>query len=258
MSQPLILAYHGIADVEARYDPVRLFVSPARFRSQVRSLIRRDYRFLHMAELAQCLRAGDNLSGTCTLTFDDGTADNAAILAPMLREFGIPATLYICSGLLGSPYPWGGEVGVRFMTGEEVLELSRDPLVEIGSHTSFHTELDNASFEVAYREMARSKYELEELIGHEVKSFAYPRDKLSPACPAAAERAGYTSAVTTGGRGHGPFELSRQAVRGHDGRVAFALKLAGRYETLSDLGPVRAARSLRRLQLRRRRPASGW
>ena len=37
------------------------------------------------------------------VTFDDGFQNNLTTAAPILREFGIPATFFICSGFLDSP-----------------------------------------------------------------------------------------------------------------------------------------------------------
>jgi peptidoglycan/xylan/chitin deacetylase (PgdA/CDA1 family) len=245
---PLILAYHGINDIPSRHDPGRLFVSPDRFSAQVHSLARRGYRFVPMLEFASRLHAGSTIRGLCALTFDDGSEDNATILASTLRALEVPATLYVCPGLLGEPYPWcAPEAGLRFMTADAVRDLARDPLIEIGSHTRKHPLLTNASPEEAYDEMASSKRDLEELLGTEVSSFAYPHCKYSPACPSAAERAGYVSAVTCGKRGGWEaFELRRQAMRRDDGPVTFALKSRGLHRRLRDFGPVDlAARTTR-------------
>jgi len=241
---PVVLAYHGIADVHPRHDPVRLFVGPDTLRRQVTRLKSRGYRFLTMAAFADSLASQDDLEATCALTFDDGTEDHLTNLAPILAELGVPGTVYVCPGLFGDPYPWcDPAAGVRLMTSEEVIELSGQPLIEIGSHTIGHTVLGEASAEEAYREMASCKERLEELLGEPVPSFCYPRCLYSPACPDAARRAGYTSAVTCGARGSWePFALKRQVLHTPDGPVTFALKSRGLYHGLRDTPPARLAR----------------
>ncbi len=241
----MILGYHGVANVDPRHDPVRLFVRPAKLRGQVERLKRRGYEFLTMAELARRLTGGGSLRATCALTFDDGTEDHLTELEPILAELGVPGTVYVCPGLFGKPYPWcDPEAGVRMMTVDEVVELNHQPLVEIGSHTTNHTELADATAEEAYREMADSKRRLEELLDTEVPSFCYPRCRYSPACPGAARRAGHTNAVTCGPRGSwDPFELKREGVHTPDGRLTFAVKSRGLYYGLRDLPPARAARA---------------
>jgi peptidoglycan/xylan/chitin deacetylase (PgdA/CDA1 family) len=250
---PVILGYHGIADVDPRQDPVRLFVGPDRFRRQVTRLQSRGYRFVTMAAFADAVTAGDDLTATCALTFDDGTEDHLTVLAPILAELGVAGTVYVCPGLFGTAYPWAG--GARFMTEEEVVELARDPLVEIGSHTIDHTVLGDASAAEAYREMATCKQRLEDLLQTAVPSFCYPRCVYSPACPDAARRAGYTSAVTCGPRGSwDPFELKRAGLHTPDGRLTFELKARGLYYGVKELPPARLARwATRRYRHRRER-----
>jgi hypothetical protein len=56
--------------------------------------------------------------GLVALTFDDGWADNHGALLPILREYGITATIYVTTGLMGRPNPWlAPDSGVRAGTG---------------------------------------------------------------------------------------------------------------------------------------------
>ena len=218
-----------------------------------------------MAAFAAELTAGKPLDRTCALTFDDGTEDHLTELEPILEELGVPGTVYVCPGLYGQGYPWcDPAAGVRLMTAEEVLELSRSPLVEIGSHTIDHTVLRTASAEEAYREMATCKQALEDSLGVEVPSFCYPGCAYSPACPDAARRSGYSNAVTCGTRGSWqPFELKREGFHTPDGALTFELKSRSLYYGLRSL-PPRPPRALgdplvpapRRAGLRTTKPAS--
>jgi peptidoglycan/xylan/chitin deacetylase (PgdA/CDA1 family) len=241
---PVVLGYHGIADVDPRHDPIRLFVRPDAFRRQVTRMRARGYRFLTMADFAGALARGADLDATCALTFDDGTEDHLAFLAPLLTELGVPGTVYVCPGLFGDPYPWADPAaGRRLMTETEVLELAGHPLVEIGSHTADHTVLGDATAEQAYEVMATSKERLEQLLQRPVPSFCYPRCVYSPACPDAARRAGYTSAVTCGERGSwDPFQLRRESLHTPDGPLTFELKSRGHYYRLKHTPPARLAR----------------
>ena len=137
------------------------------------------------------------------------------------------------------------------MNAEEVQEIARLPFVEIGSHSNLHVDLEAATADEAYRELASSKQALEDVLGRAVESFAYPFCRYSPACPPAAERAGYASAVTCGRRGGlRPYELQREAISRMDGRLALELKRRGVYYGLWESAPGRvvrrAARPLRR------------
>jgi peptidoglycan/xylan/chitin deacetylase (PgdA/CDA1 family) len=257
--RPLILGYHGLLDLSRDVDPHGLMIPPKRFRDQIRVVRRRGYAFVSLTEFARRVHAGGALDGLCAVTFDDGSMDNAEVLPALLEELGVPVTIFACPGLLGTCH--GGLLpgsGVRLMNAQELREVAAHPLVEIGSHTRKHANLSRASAHEAYAEMAGSRRDLEDLLGAPVLSFAYPFCEYSPACPAAAERAGYLAAVTCGASRGGwrPYELRRQAILVGDGRVSFELKSRGAFETALRLPPVRmlAAWRRRRARTRLRRP----
>ena len=60
------------------------------------------------------------------------------------------------------------------MDEDELRQLDRSRWVEIGSHTSHHTELVDADASTALRLMTESRAQLEDLLDHPVLSFAYP------------------------------------------------------------------------------------
>lgn len=244
----VVLAYHGIADVDPRDDPLRLWVSPASFERQVRTMQRRDYAFVTMAEFGERLHAGSGVDGLCALTFDDGTEDHATVLPGLLQRLGVPGTVYVCPGLLGQPYPWVDQrTGIRFMTETQLRDIASDGHIEIGSHTENHTELDTATEEFALAEMIRCKDTLEDMLGVEIPSFCYPRCHYSASAPAAARKAGYRTAVVCGPRGSwNPYELKRESIHTPDGPLTFAFKSRGLYYRSRDLPVVRAARAVTR------------
>lgn len=245
MKPALILAYHGLGSYPRTLDPHNLMVPPARFAGQIRTLRRRGYRFASLAQLAGVLDDGGPPRGVCAVTFDDGTVDNLEVLAPLLGELDLPATVFACPGLLGSShFAMPAAAGVRLMDAAELRELASNPLVEIGSHTNAHADLAHASSEEAYSEMTSSKLALEELLQRPVESFAYPKCGYSAACPDAARRAGYVAAVTCGGRGGWRrFELARESIDPLDGRVGFALKSRRLFFPLRESAPGRLARA---------------
>jgi peptidoglycan/xylan/chitin deacetylase (PgdA/CDA1 family) len=238
----VVLAYHALGDVPRERDPDGLVVPPARFRQHVAILRRRGYEFVKQQEFARRLEAaGGPPPMTASLTFDDGAEDNATLLPGLLEELNVPATLFVNAGLLGQPYRWVS--GLRVMSEAQLREVARHPLIEIGSHTSRHTVLADADEGTAYAELEGSRIELEEMLGIEIFSFAYPDCAYSPGCPRAAKGAAYTSAVTCGNRGSwNPYELKRASPSPGDGRLVFELKARGHFHRLRDLPPVRVAR----------------
>ena len=92
-----ILLYHRVASVT--HDVHRLAVSPATFRSQLEYLVRR-WRVLPLARLVDAAVNGEVLEPSVALTFDDGYLDNLENAAPILNEFGLPATMFVTSEAL--------------------------------------------------------------------------------------------------------------------------------------------------------------
>ncbi len=63
------------------------------------------------------------------------------------------------------------------MTKEQLLEVDRSGLVTVGAHTQDHPILVNESDEDSAYEIIESVRQLERLLGHPVKYFAYPNGK---------------------------------------------------------------------------------
>jgi peptidoglycan/xylan/chitin deacetylase (PgdA/CDA1 family) len=242
---PAVLTYHALGTQLPRdQDPANLIISPEVFRSQMVSLKRRGYAFKRLTDFASALNGGPPPKGVCTITFDDGTLDNLTILEPLLAELEIPVTVFACPGLLGQPHhAIAPEANIRLMDEDELRQLDRSRWVEIGSHTSRHTELVNADAELALREMTESREQLESLLDHPVLSFAYPNCTYSASCPDAAARAGYEVAVTCGQRGGWTrYELRRQLIDGLDSRITFEVKARGIWRRVYDSPPGRLGR----------------
>ncbi len=101
----LILCYHGFAlRDEHHWDP-QLFVSRQTFRRRLRFL--RDNRFnvLPLGEALNRLHSGSLPDRAVSLTIDDGLYDFAAVGLPLLREFGVPATVYVATYYVEHPWP---------------------------------------------------------------------------------------------------------------------------------------------------------
>jgi len=101
-----VLSYHRVADEQPGYRDIAL--TAATLRSHLDFLLRRGYRFLTLSEYHAYLARDRPLDGDSVLiTFDDGYRDNYESAFPMLRESGIPAAVFLCTGPLdGGPALW--------------------------------------------------------------------------------------------------------------------------------------------------------
>jgi peptidoglycan/xylan/chitin deacetylase (PgdA/CDA1 family) len=243
----VVLAYHAVGEVAPEHDPDHLVQAPDKLAWQLGRLTARGYEFVTASEFAQRLRAGGPLEGVCALTFDDGSLDNATLLPSLLRSLRVPATLFVCPGLLGEPHPWvRPEADMRLMDLRELREVAALPFVEIGSHTNTHRDMGQISDpSEAYGELRASKLMLEEMLDRPVRSFAYPYGRYSPVCPEAANRAGYLTAATCALQGGlVPHELRRELIGPGDLPLRFELKIRGVFRAVVSSPPMRLRRRL--------------
>src|ERR1700733_9441343 len=119
---PAILMYHRIATPEV--DPWRLSVSPERFEEQVQALCMRR-TILSMNAFVSRLQSGVLPHDAVALTFDDGYLDNLLQAKPILETAGVPATVFLTTGRVGSDEEfWWDELARMVLTRAEPLRAS--------------------------------------------------------------------------------------------------------------------------------------
>ena len=241
---PFALCYHGVGQVDPTQDPHGLFVSRELFEHHLDVIRARGYRIVSLSELWRLIERGEG-ERHGAITFDDGLSRTVDTAMPILRERGLPSTMYLPSGLLGTRHPdlLGDE---RIIEREQVGELLGQG-VEVGAHTVDHLKLTELAPGDALEQMRRSKAELEDLLGRAVTSMAYPFGALDDGVVQAAEAAGYETACACSGPGPWrALSLPREPVFSSAGDLRMSLKLAGLY------GPAhRLAAARRRLRDRR-------
>jgi len=86
------------------------------------------------------------------------------------------------------------------MSWEDIVTLSNDPLVTIGSHTKNHLVLSRLSEENIIKEIVEANELIEEKIGKKVEHFAYPFGGIEEVCKREMEivkKLGFKTVVTT-------------------------------------------------------------
>lgn len=235
LNHPRILMYHMVSEHRPGAKFNKLRVKPEAFEWQIRWLRDNGWHFALMSELA----APDQLPPkTVFLTFDDGFEDNYRLAHPVLQKYGAKATLYLVVDRFDRD--WSTAKKAHHNTGE----LMREPKLtdgqvstmlgsgcwELGGHTLTHANLARLDEEQKLAEIRGCREQLESCFGVDVSSFAYPFGIYDQTDVALAEKAGFTSAVTTV-EGIDTdlqtrcFELSRVKVSGKDNRLAFRLRM---------------------------------
>jgi peptidoglycan/xylan/chitin deacetylase (PgdA/CDA1 family) len=91
----LILAYHGISLADEHIWNGSQFISADTFRSRLGLLKKLSCSVLPLDQALERLYANDLPDRAVAITFDDGTSDFYRKAFPLLKEFDVPATLYL-------------------------------------------------------------------------------------------------------------------------------------------------------------------
>jgi peptidoglycan/xylan/chitin deacetylase (PgdA/CDA1 family) len=184
---PMILMYHGVADVAQ--DPYQLFVTPSRFAEQMTWLKRRGLRGVGIGTLIDAMRAGRE-PGLVGITFDDGYVNVLDNAVPELLRHDFTATMFIISGRLGGTNEWDEGPVWPLMSAGQVAEVAAAGM-EIGSHSATHVRLSRVGGDRLEAEVSGSRASLGELMGAPVRGFAYPWGSNDVAARRAVRNAGY-------------------------------------------------------------------
>lgn len=125
------------------------------FEDQLRYLRKHRYQSLFLDEYFQC-RNNQNAKSenNICLTFDDGYLDNYIYVFPLLKKYGMKATIFVSPEFVDTKSPdrktledyWNNRMAWKdldakgFLSWEEMRVMERSGLVDIQSHTLTHTK----------------------------------------------------------------------------------------------------------------------
>jgi peptidoglycan/xylan/chitin deacetylase (PgdA/CDA1 family) len=242
LKRSVILGYHGIATASPRDDLFRLLIPPDQFAAQLELLLGSGFRFTTLANLVDKLDGGGPPPGYAVVTFDDGLRDNYTTALPILRQYGIPATVYVAVGFIGGSSPWIAPGPAAEMLSEDEVRALAVAGWEIGAHTMTHPDLSQLDCDRCLTEIESSRDALARMTGARIETFAYPYGRYGPAAVAATRDAGLRAALTIGSGSWAPFTLPRAMLSARDPLPVTLLKIADRYEPLVGSPPLRFAR----------------
>lgn len=209
--------YHYIRDADPYDTPSTqdLSVSPALFEAHMQKVrsIADTWKIMLMIgeDFERSIRSGcfpgENV---WIFTADDGWSDSFTDLAPIATRYQVPFFLGIIAGDIGKKW---------FVTSDEVVKLSQDPLITIASHSLFHEDHSKLSFEALTSNLCESKQILEKLTLKPIFAYVYPSGRLNHEFDTAIEKkCGYSLTWSTGfgknyDRAHPSFlELNRTRI----------------------------------------------
>ncbi|MEI9811574.1 MAG: polysaccharide deacetylase family protein [Acidobacteriota bacterium] len=101
----LILCYHGISFQDEHLWNPGLYLSAETFRERLRILRDNRYNVLPLREALRRMREGTLPPRSVAITFDDGEYNFHALAYPALREFQMPATVYLATYYCNNQLP---------------------------------------------------------------------------------------------------------------------------------------------------------
>ncbi|MBI1921522.1 MAG: polysaccharide deacetylase family protein [Geobacter sp.] len=235
MKRPVpVLMYHHVNP--HRGDTVT--VTPEVFEGQMRYLAEASYRTLTLDELLAHIDGSLELQEKAVVvTFDDGWLDNYLYAWPVLRKYGIKATIFIVTDRTEQasarpvnqlpatvPSHNGSKALIQHdnaaqvvLTWEHVSEMDASGLVEFHSHTLSHRKCHELPDDVLRHEIVDSKSIMEERVGKPSHYLCWPYGKFDYRGVGIAQNAGYRGIFTTihgvARPGDDPFGIRRIVVK---------------------------------------------
>ncbi len=221
----IVLTYHRVRDDTVTPD---ISVSSKKFKEQI-DFLRQRFEIISLQDVVNTI--GENLNkgrDRVAITFDDGYKDNYLYALPILKEFNIPAAIFLISQFINNKD--------EFLNTAEIKEMKKWN-IGFESHTATHPILSEINPEIARQEIVNSKAELESLLDEKIHYFAYPKGKskhLNDVIKQQIKTAGYMAAFTTENgcikQGADLFALKRIGIRDCP-MFVFKARLSGIFES---------------------------
>jgi len=217
-----VLMYHHVCP-----HPGLVTVSPETFEEHMAYLARKQYRALAADEFLEFLQGKRALDGRSVLiTFDDGYLDNYVYAWPILKRYGLKATIFAITSLVGegaartylgaakvlpaTPDHRACKAAVAEGRADEVMlrwseieTMQASGAVEVHSHTHTHQRWDQLHPDQSQRlaaveaDLAASHAVLKSRLGQDSCHLCWPWGYFEPGYLEAAAKAGFVAQYAT-------------------------------------------------------------
>ena len=223
-----ILMYHSVSDSEAFFA-----VSPSEFEGQVKYMNDTRKSTIFASDISGRMKTG-SLSDLVCITFDDGYEDVYLNAYPIIKKYGIKATVFLITSEIGGFYTGSEGKTFRLLNKDQIREMQNSGLFEFMPHGHTHAKLTALSAEEQKREMLISRDAVAALTGKAASIFAYPRGRTNSSIASLARELGFSLALgVRPGLVWGnsdKYDLPRNAVDSMVDTQAFCIKLSDRVQ----------------------------
>ena len=191
----VVLMYHRIGKANNKWE-TKYCVSPERFSEHMYALRDMGMCACDISDFVAWMKGNQTLpSGSFLLTFDDGFLGVYEYAAPILKDLGWSATVFLVTSLLGQQDKWSKTENPSGFTypllGQAEISTMRDQGFSFHSHSRTHADLSSLPVELLHQELGGSRIELEEVLGGPVSYVAYPYGRFNDRILQIAQDTGY-------------------------------------------------------------------
>lgn len=228
-----ILCYHRVGSARSK-----MVVSPAQFEAQLEWLSRNGWQVVSLREVAEFLAGRRALpQRSVAITFDDGYESVHRFAYPLLKRFGMPATLFVYTDFIGSR---------DALSWAQMSEMQASGLIDIQAHSKSHRNLAERGAnesDAAYRKSLELELNTPQRLieralaaqNHKVRHMAYPYGDANEAVIETMPGAGYELGLTVQPGGNPfyapPLLLRRTMIFGDHTLDDFKARLVSRQAT---------------------------
>lgn len=150
--------------------------------------------------LENVTRAPTSTKPVINITFDDGYASLLKVAAPLMKEFGFTATVFLTTNCISDTQPMrsntdsGHYPDEDFLTWEEVSRLRHEYGWTIGSHGADHIDLTRQPPDIIKHQLKSSKSTIEQYMNVPCHLFAYTWGYHNPQIQKLISETGYKMA----------------------------------------------------------------
>jgi len=169
-----ILMYHRVKNSVKKELSVKL----NNFKWHMDYLSKSNHKVISMDDAYKRIITNNIDDSYVVLTFDDGYEDFYYNVYPILEKYKFPSILYIVPDYIetNKVFWWDRDLNKsELLNWIQIKKLLDNGMVDIGSHTCNHLDLNNLDKEQLLYEIRFSKYIIEEKLDIKVKHFSYPR-----------------------------------------------------------------------------------
>lgn len=186
-----VLMYHHIQpqDEAKAKKQTALSVDSGIFDQQMAYVDSHGYTVISAKDLVDALKNKTTLpTKSIVLTFDDGYRDNHTYALPVIKKYGVKASMLLATGFIE---------GADYLTWDQVNDMKNSGLYYFVDHTWSHYNVGAGTEEKIRYEIETAKRQIEDRLGQKVDIFGYPYGSGGPVAVKILQQDGFSGAYST-------------------------------------------------------------